>query len=144
MQVLINSHLIKKVLKDKGEKVCGLTFRSGLNVVAKYWSTAGLAVAPAQPDGGESLGECEVPRPLWRPSLGPGLHHSTGGRTVSDSLGLHGEVVGDSLLQVVDVHEVLRDSLLHLLGVVCNKYLSLVYDPGEKLYDLLSSCLAVS
>ena len=139
---MINSLLIKKVFCLI--KVWELTFRSGLNVVAQNWSAARLAVAPAQSDGGEGLGEGQVPGSLRRAHLGASLHHSYRCRAVSNSLGLHCEVVGDSLLQVVDVHEVLRDSLLHLFGVVWNKDSSLVYYPTEKLYDLLSSCFAVS
>ena len=94
------------------------TFRSGLDVVSEDGALARVAVDPAEADGGQGLGEDEVPRSAGRAGLRTRRHVADGGRAVVDGLGPHAEGVGHPLLQVVDVHEVLGDSLLHLFGVV--------------------------
>ena len=99
-------------------KNCLNTFGSGLDVVSEDGALARVAVDPAEADGGQGLGEDEVPRSAGRAGLRARGHVADGGRAVVDGLGPHTEGVGHPLLQVVDVHEVLGDPLLHLFGVV--------------------------
>ena len=64
------------------------------------------------------LRQHEVPRSARGSWLRPRGHVADGGGPVVNGLGPDTEGVGDPLLQVVDVHEVFRDALLHLLGVI--------------------------
>ena len=96
-----------------------LTFRPGFNVVSKDGTLATVAIDPAESDGWQCLGQCQVPGAARWPRLWACGHIANGRWSIVNSLSSNTEGVRNSLLKIVYVHEVFRHPLLDLLGIVC-------------------------